>query len=155
MFLATLLIDRLIRGIFTGERKVRPWHSRPLPIPRRQFVKSEQQLLHHKPSKIASAPHEAIVRTAKKVILQLYTKLGVNTTTPVLDLFILTRVNAAQSTTFLSSRCTWSNWHIQGMLVWYLIQQLWIENAPASEMNSSSVFCQSTHSNRRLSSWKS
>lgn len=85
----TPFIDRFITEIFPGEKRVVPWHSGPVSILKRQLVKSEQPVLHLIPSNIVSVPYRAIIRIAKQVILQSYTRTWLNSTTPVSGLFLL------------------------------------------------------------------
>lgn len=81
--LGSPFIDRLIRGIFLGERNVVPWHLVPVSFLTRQVFKSKPPLSQLKVTKIASSSYKAIVQIEKQVIIRPYAKTRVIATTPV------------------------------------------------------------------------
>lgn len=83
------LIDRCIRKIFSAERKNVPWPSGLVLILTNPATLARQSLSNAEPSRNIISPNYAVVRMARRVVLELFTKTRVMTSPTITRLFCL------------------------------------------------------------------
>lgn len=91
--------DHFSLGLFPGKRSVVPWHSRPVPILTREFLKIERQFLHLGSLNSAGIPYKAIVQISKQAFLPVLNQ-NAGKRNPTRCRSIFTWTSASQSTIF-------------------------------------------------------
>lgn len=89
VLLCTPFIDRDIRRLSPGVRRVVAWLSDPVKLLTWEFLNSERAEFPLEPPKLSSALYKDIVRILKQVIFQRYTKTEGSAAPPVSGLSLL------------------------------------------------------------------